>query len=262
MELVNVITPEAEQRTLDGLKDLAGQYDSSCRGAFGKHIGYAFLCGFVLNQAKDLLPHGQFEQWWQANLPQLPKSTLHRYMDWAKFVESHLALSGQMSHVGHLISNGELTKDLEDQIVNAVHDFADGKTMTAMLRDLSLIRQPKQKEYHPPKPSSPEEQVKEEIFMADETGRHLATELIMLSEDRDPSIPNMSDAVRDRLLDACVAVSTRIRGMKRKVATPKQVKKPRGLLSPETKAKMQAAAKARWAKARELRCPAPAAADL
>lgn len=220
------------------------QYDQGVRYAIGRQMGYAYLAGAALNEAKTLCAHGEFGPWCKANLP-LTNGTTHRYMEFATQLQIKFPTVVNLKR-GGLLPAGELSTEGTDTVLRAVHEAADGRTLTQFYRDLGVIRPAQKQTHHDPRPISPEDQVKADIAAAEATGTHLAGDLVLLAEPTDETLAKMPDAVRARLLDACVAVGKRIRAMRR-VHPPKKRTKSRKM-SATTSARMRAIVCARWAK--------------
>lgn len=148
---MNIITPTLEPNfarvigpQLDHLKARITQYDAAIRAASRDLMGYIYLTGLSLNQAKSLLPHGQFGPWCEAQCPALSNGSIHNYMDFAD------RLNGKFPTVGNLalpllLTPGDPDKTLDPirtQVLEAVHDVTDGKTITKIYRALGVIRDP------------------------------------------------------------------------------------------------------------------------
>lgn len=139
--LFAIVDPATGADHLDRLKARIIQYDISVRAAYGQQMGYAFLAGCALNQAKALLPYGKFTPWLDENLP-LSKGSRQRYMAFAEAIQT------QIPHVGNLaipllLTDGELAAADKEKVLAAVHEVADGKTLTQLYRDLGVIKTPK-----------------------------------------------------------------------------------------------------------------------
>lgn len=119
-------------------------YHQGCIHAFTTQMGNAFLCGLELNQLKEEVGHGPWTQFRERYLPQVPERSAQRYM---KFAD---ALIQQNRHVADLkvnrlqITNGELPEKAKEEVLKAVHEAADGKTLTQFYRDLGVIRDKKE----------------------------------------------------------------------------------------------------------------------
>jgi len=138
------------------------EFDQGCRTAFNQHMGYAFLAGLALNCAKALVPHGNkgggFMKWREENLPGVSPRAATNYMHFAAALAEKHPTVGKLATVADFTSgrlellNGELPEDEKQEVLKAVHDVADGKTLTQMYRDLGVIRQPKDPNAGPKKP--------------------------------------------------------------------------------------------------------------
>ena len=132
---------------------------NACLRAAQDHVGYAFLAGFELQRVKAALEHGQFLSWCESNLPSIQIRTAQRYMAFAVALQTKNDTVSLISPERLQITDGSLNERDRKAILEAAHEAADGKTLTELYRDLGVIRQPKEKQYHPPKPLSPEEEL-------------------------------------------------------------------------------------------------------
>jgi hypothetical protein len=113
-------------------------YHQKCLDTFGDQMAYAFLAGCELNAAKEELPHGQFMKWREQNLPELPHRTATQYMTFSE----KLADGAKLATIANLklLGNGDLPQTEKEKVLKAVHQVADGKTLTQLYRDLGVIR--------------------------------------------------------------------------------------------------------------------------
>lgn len=145
-----------ELKQLDELKECIIKCDEGCRKAFAAHVGYAFLAGIALNKAKALVPHGGFIKWQEAALADVCRSAAGCYMRFADALLQYPAV-GKCATVAHLESDrlkltaGELPEADKQEVLKAVHDVADGRTLTQMYRDLGVIRDPRDPNANPKK---------------------------------------------------------------------------------------------------------------
>jgi hypothetical protein len=132
-------------------------YHAGCLQAFGDQMGYAFLTGRELIAAKASIPSGHkdpeggFGKWIKANVPELSNGTIHRYMSFATALEKQFPTVGNISPTLLQIGPGGLDESAKAEVLKAVHEVADGKTLTELYRDLGVIRGPKDKKHHAPK---------------------------------------------------------------------------------------------------------------
>ncbi len=163
---------------LDLLKVKIAQYDDGFRRAYSQQMGYAFLAGLAVNRAKEILPQGKFIPWVEES--KLNRMSANRYGRFVEaLIEAHPAV-GKCNTAMLQISSGDgdvtkLSEEDQEQILKAVHDAADGKTLTEMYRDLGVIRQPKKQEYHPIR-QTPEEALEAEKQAAIDWGHQMATD--------------------------------------------------------------------------------------
>jgi hypothetical protein len=137
-------------------------YHDGCVRAFGQQMGFAFLAGLELNRVKDEIAHGQFMAWVEKHLPEIPHRTATRYMGFADALTPKLATVANLDTARLQLTNGDLPTEAKAEVLQAVHDVADGKTLTQLYRDLGVIRDkkdPNEGEKEKPKNLSPEEQL-------------------------------------------------------------------------------------------------------
>ena len=104
---MEVITPEiittperglqSAGSTLNNLADLVVEYDAGVKRSFVHQWAYAYLCGNTLNQAKSLLPHGQFGDW--VKTCQISNGSAHRYMDFAERFQAKFPTVGNLDSI-------------------------------------------------------------------------------------------------------------------------------------------------------------------
>jgi hypothetical protein len=136
-------------------------YHNSCIRAFGQQMGYAFLCGLELNAAKTEIAHGAFTKWREKHLAALPERTAQLYMSFTSALIERskpvAALSSPDFLNSKLLTNGDLDDAHRNELLKAVYEATDGKTLTEMYRELGVIRAPKRQQYTPPQDRTPEE---------------------------------------------------------------------------------------------------------
>ena len=171
MELAQAtaILPADQAARVDRIK----QYHSGCMRAFGDQMGYAFLAGVELNALKEQTPHGKFLALLDTHIPEITHRTANRYQKFAEALQTHSKLLADKPAIGKkdtvsyleavnpetslqyaagaLRVDGHWNPDAVEKVLAAVHEVADGKTLTEMYRDLGVIRQPQKPQHHPRK---------------------------------------------------------------------------------------------------------------
>lgn len=191
-----------------GLVDQIKAYHTGFHRSYEQQIKYAFLCGRQFRELKNSCGHGNakdcigFTKLCEAYLPEVSRSARHRYMDFVDLLEEKFPAMGNI-RVPNLLEQGELPERDKTQVLNAVHEVADGKTWTAFYRDLQLIRDKQPKQYHAPKPTSPDEQLAAAKKAADDAARTwLAdTNLLMQGETWSLLSPDRQREIDDLRLD-------------------------------------------------------------
>jgi hypothetical protein len=184
-------------------------YHEGFQKAFGDQMSYAVLAGFELNRIKEALPHGQFMKWREKFLPQIPHRTATQYMEF----QTKLATHRQFPSVGNvkLLGNGELPDKDKAKVVEAVHQIADGKTLTQLYRDLGVIREKKPAQHHPRKPVSPEDKLSANKEHARGVMSAMLAPIATFMLDPGATLVELTKAERQQLLDAFVSASNEVR---------------------------------------------------
>jgi hypothetical protein len=200
-------------------------YHTGVIRSFGQQMGYAFLCGLELNAAKTELAYGAFERWREDNLPQLRRSTAHQYRVFADLLQAKSKrLSGLTQNAQNLLTNGELDDSDRAEILQAVHDVTDGKTLTQLYRDLGVIRE-KQKQKHTPVKLTPEQAEADRKKLAEDFVDHLSGDLRTFTADNksthqlhaDLSTPKLKD-LHDDILTTSRKLRDLLKARKQKLA--------------------------------------------
>ncbi|NOS70084.1 MAG: hypothetical protein HOP33_09150 [Verrucomicrobia bacterium] len=188
-------------------------YDAAFHNAFSQQMGYAYLAGCELNAIKEALPHGEFMKWKAKFLPAIPHRSATQYMTF----QTKLASVANLPTVGEcrLLGNGELPEKEKEKILKAVHQAADGKTLTQLYRDLGVIREKKHPVHTPRKTVSPEDQVDAEEKTAVELANVFLTAAATLALD-DKTILKLSAVKKAEVLAASIKVSDLIRKFSKK----------------------------------------------
>lgn len=185
-------------------------YHQSFEKAAQDQLGYAFLCGVELAQAKAQLKgeqgHGQFVKWREAALPQISQPTTSRYMQFAKAIAEQSKQIATITAKPLQLTNGELPEEDRKIILKAVHDFADGATLTELYRAHGILRKPKhQSERDRGKPMTPAERAAAEEKIVDD---HLASVISDLAVSRENTFTaKSSSARRKEYIDALIETS-------------------------------------------------------
>jgi hypothetical protein len=124
---------------------IAAYHENGWRAA-QQQFGYQFLAGLELHRVKESLAHGQFLKWREENLPAIPERTARRYMDFAEVLISKSATVADLTTRPLQLTNGEIPEKEKKAILEAVFEFADGKSITDLYRDLGVIRPPKSRD--------------------------------------------------------------------------------------------------------------------
>jgi hypothetical protein len=219
---------------------ILGYHENNLR-ACQQQFGYQFLAGLELGRVKDALPHGQFMKWREENLPALPERTAQLYLAFAQELISKSATVADLASKPLQLSNGEIPEREKRVILDAVFEFADGRSLTELYRDLGVIRPKKEPEYHPPKDLTAEEKARAEEDQARELIQSAIVALRLTLDDKTKADSQRPD--RKELIDMCIEVSKAYKALDRK-------KSKAALLTPAARANLTARQRARWAAAK------------
>jgi hypothetical protein len=137
-EAKNAVAAELQQR-VDRIKLL----HAGTLRAFRDQMAYAFLAGVELLALKESTAHGDFGKLRKQYLGDIPERSQQRYMGFAEALKSKSATVADLAKQPLLLTNGQIEEQQAQKVSKAVHDFADGKTLTELYRDLGVIREPK-----------------------------------------------------------------------------------------------------------------------
>jgi hypothetical protein len=121
-------------------------YHQGTLRAFEDQMGYAFMAGVEFLALKDSVPHGEFEKLCSAQLADVPKRTRCQYMSFATRLMDKSASVALLAKEPRLLTSGEIADDDRKKICRTVKDFADGKTLTELYRDIGVIRDAKKQQ--------------------------------------------------------------------------------------------------------------------
>jgi hypothetical protein len=197
---------------------IASYHENGWRSA-QQQFGYQFLAGVELHRAKAALAHGQFGKWIEENFSSGPcpltDRTAQRYMKFAEELISKSKTVADLSAKPLQITNGEIPEKQKKAILDAVFEFADGKSVTEMMRDLGIIRPAKKQEYTAPKELTADEQAKAEEEQAHELIQAAIVALRCTLDDKTKADSKRPD--RKELIDICIEVSKAYKGIERHV---------------------------------------------
>lgn len=193
----------AESRTL-----IRSYHENGWRAA-QQQFGYQFLAGVALHRAKAALAHGLFGQWIEENFSTGPcpltERTAQRYMRFAEELISKSDTVSDLTRQPLLLTNGDIPEKEKKIILEAVFEFADGRSLTELYRDLGVIRPPKKQEYTAPKELSAEEKAKAEEDQAHDLIQDAIVALRLTLDDKTKADSKRPD--RKELIDICIEVS-------------------------------------------------------
>jgi hypothetical protein len=209
----------------DSRSRILNYHENNLRAA-QQQFGYQFLAGLELHRVKESLAHGQFLKWRQENIPVIPERTAQLYMHFAELLISKSATVADLTQRDSTsrclqLTNGEIPEKEKKIILEAVFEFADGRSLTELYRDLGVIRPPKKQEYAAPKLNAKEKLEAEESHAAELAADAERGNLAIL----DPAqFAKLTTAAKKQLIDHWIHCSTTAKarlkesGMQRHVA--------------------------------------------
>jgi hypothetical protein len=190
---------------IDESRDRIIAYHENNIRAAQQQFGYQFLAGVELHRVKESLAHGQFLKWREDNLSKIPARTATHYMAFAEVLISKSKAVANLTQKPMQITNGEIPERDQKAILEAVFEFADGRSLTDLYRDLGIIRPAKKQEYTAPKELTADEQAKAEEEQAHELIQAAIVALRCTLDDKTKADSKRPD--RKELIDICIEVS-------------------------------------------------------
>lgn len=213
---------KGKDRTLDGKSSLdirqkrIATYHAGVLKATAEQFVYITLCGVELIAAKAEIEHGQFMKWVEDSFTDLTgfsHRTATKYMAFVERIHDKLASLGEIASGRLQLTNGELPAKEKKELLEAVREYADGKTITDLYREMDVIPKPKPKEYHPPTLTDEEKLAAEEKASA-EFVQNTANDVAVITEE-DATWVKASDASLKQLFDACLGFTKKFRELKK-----------------------------------------------
>ncbi len=137
--------------------DRAKAYHSAIRRT-AEGVGiYTYLLGHQCIQLKDSLKHGEWGSFVATHLTALSPRTIQ----FAMSAVDQIRKSADLPVIGKvkLLSDGSVDKASEQEISAAWSEFAEGKTITEIMRGIGAIREKRLQEHHNPKPRTVDERL-------------------------------------------------------------------------------------------------------
>lgn len=231
LEIVSPSAASAAPRETDSVLAKHVECIKACHSgvlrAWKDQMGYAFLAGLGCLALKEKLHdekgHGHFEKFCAEQLPDLPKRTRQVYMSFCEKLIDKNATVALLAKQPRLLTTSEVAEDDAKAITKAVHDAADGKTLTELYRDLGVIRQPKPKVHTPPKPESPDDALASEKEQHESVLNDIVIAINLALENLDsPDSPLRNPAVlktRQAAVDACARFQREVANLKTRRST-------------------------------------------
>lgn len=108
---------------------------------FGRASVLCAICtGIILVQAKEQLPHGQFEKWVEAKVRGISKRTAQRYLSLAQAFRDQVS-PGVYKSLERLANEDpeKLTPTYIARAVGRLESITDGRTLTDLFRDFGIL---------------------------------------------------------------------------------------------------------------------------
>jgi hypothetical protein len=204
-----LLTPE---ELAESTERIISYHEGNIRAA-QQQFGYQFLCGVEFHRVKNGLKHGQWEPWMEKNLSKLPvpiaDRTARLYMSFAERLISKSATIADLSEKPLQLTNGEIPEKEKKAILEAVQEFANGRSITALWEDLGVIKPPKKSPVDNHKLTAEEEAASEKENARD----HFLSICTQIEQGLDIEIrAHMADADKKRLIELFVEAANTLRG--------------------------------------------------
>lgn len=112
---------------------------AALRKTFENQIDLATFVGIDLLQAKEEVGHGHFIAWCETHLPDITHRSCTRYMDFVIKLDTVSNLGFQSLQ----LTDGELPLTVREDVQKAIRKIgSEGKTWTALYRDLGFVADP------------------------------------------------------------------------------------------------------------------------
>jgi hypothetical protein len=118
--------------------DASRTYHAASRKSAEDHIIYSFLCGGRLESLKASCKHGEFISLIKANIPELSNGAQDRHRQTYKAISSKFPTVGNLEP--KLLPGPGADSKAKEKFMSAVHENFDGKTITAIWRDLGIVK--------------------------------------------------------------------------------------------------------------------------
>lgn len=158
------LIPKSTAEKLDHHVKLVKTFIAGERKSEEELVGYAFLAGRALLQAKADLPHGNsdpnagFKKWVEAHFPDYSYRTAANRMQFAELVTATLQVDAPKSPL--LLGIKKLNVKSRASILTAVREVMDGKGMMEFMRAGRLLADPEKQKHTAPKPTTKQEKNK------------------------------------------------------------------------------------------------------
>ena len=182
-ELMPGTDPETEKKLATAKKQISA-YIKGINKAGRQLFGYAYLAGAKMNATKELLPHGQFEKWVEANFSDMTDKTARNWRNFALAIDEKANLKREtVSLLTDSTGKGKLTKSNEKTIFEIVPEVMDGMSMMEFMRSCKFLKEPEKPTYHPQKPVSAEEEMAAKIAQAKNNWESVVGDMVLFEED-------------------------------------------------------------------------------
>jgi hypothetical protein len=134
--------------SLNDRRDRIVAYHEGYITSFSQQMGYAFLCGLELALVRESLKgqqHGLWMKWREENIPHISKGSVDNYIQFSERLQAKFPTIGNLSS-DRLLTNGQITDAGKKEILQAVKEVADGKSLMDMYRELDIVKKPKSRD--------------------------------------------------------------------------------------------------------------------
>jgi hypothetical protein len=210
----------SNQQRLDVLtKDQADRVDriklflrSEKRG-FEDALCFFYLTGAELIALREASTHGNsdsensFKALCEQEFPDLPKTSVYQRIG---LVEATKVQSLNFSKKTLQLADGQIPDEVKKPILKEIHEHSDGKSITAVLRDLDIIRQPKVPGTYERKPRDLKKLIDEAGEIDDQSVKDWCADTLMLLDAKDTTLGEQKTVTLQKMENIRLQLGQRI----------------------------------------------------
>jgi hypothetical protein len=188
-------------------------YLRSEKRGFEDALCFFYLTGVELIALRDSSTHGNsdaensFATLCAAEFPDLPKTSVYQRIG---MVEAAKVQSLNFSKKALQIADGQIPDEIKQPILKEVHEHSDGKSITAVLRDLDIIRQPKTPGTYERKPRDIKKLIDAAGEIDDQSVQDWCADTLMLLDAKDTTLGEQKTATLQKMENIRLQLGQRI----------------------------------------------------